>query len=353
MKTKFYWVALLASAAMIAQAKAGGHHGGGGGGFAMAAHPAPAHAAAPTVQSAPRGNFGGGRYIAPGTRFSSYHASTAFRQPRLVAADRTLARSRQFTTGTATRRIDGSRTVIGRETRLTRNGNDFRNRFQNRGSNIGREHVFARRTADWHRDWNRSRDHWWHGHRCHFVNGFWFIYDTGFYPVRLLLSVDGYGYYGSGYYPYDYDPGVYEGGADYYSQGAYDLSEQYADSAVATVQEQLAQQGYYRGEIDGIFGAGTRRAVTRYQSDHGLREIGNLNEGHTAHFGVSTSGKQLTRNEHDQDKIRCHHRHRLGDSILVCSSQPCARDSGRLSRPSPVLPLTTVGESQRARERKW
>ena len=37
MKTKFYWVALLASAAMIAQAKAGGHYGGGGGGgFAMA-----------------------------------------------------------------------------------------------------------------------------------------------------------------------------------------------------------------------------------------------------------------------------------------------------------------------------
>src|SRR6202030_2352498 len=32
MKTKFYWLALLASAAMIAQANAGGHGGGGGGG---------------------------------------------------------------------------------------------------------------------------------------------------------------------------------------------------------------------------------------------------------------------------------------------------------------------------------
>ena len=84
MKTKFYWVALLASAAMIAQAKAGGHYGGGGG-FAMAAHPAPAHAAAPAFNSAPRGNFGGGRYIAPGTRFSSSNAPTAFRQPRFVA----------------------------------------------------------------------------------------------------------------------------------------------------------------------------------------------------------------------------------------------------------------------------
>jgi Putative peptidoglycan binding domain len=278
MKTKFYWVALLASAAMIAQANAGGHYGGGGGaGSAIAGHSAPVHATAPASQSAPRGNFGGGRYIAPGTRFSSYHAPTAFRQPRLVAADRTLARNRQFETGTATRRIDGSRTVNGRETRFTRNGNDSRNRLQNRGLNAGREHVFARRSADWHRDWDRRSDHWWHGHLCHFINGFWFIYDTGFYPYDYWYPY-GYGYYGSAYYPYDYDPGVYEGGAgDYYGQGAYDSSEQYADSTVTIAQEQLARQGYYRGEIDGIFGAETRRAVVRYQRDQGLRMTGNLN----------------------------------------------------------------------------
>jgi hypothetical protein len=280
MKTKFYWVALLASAAMIAQANAGGHYGGGGGGgFAMAAHPAPAHAAAPAFNSAPRGNFGGGRYIAPGAHFSSSNAPTAFRQPRFVAADRTLLRSRQFATGTATRRFDGSRTASSRETRLTRNGNDFRNRFQNRGLNVGREHVFARRTADWHRDWDRRSDHWWNGHRCHFVNGFWFIYDTGFYPYDYWDPYGyGYGYYGSAYSPYDYDPGVYEGdGNDYYGQGAYDSSERYADSTVATAQEQLARQGYYRGEIDGVFGPETRRAVTRYQSDHGLRVTRSLN----------------------------------------------------------------------------
>jgi hypothetical protein len=278
MKTKFYWVALLASAAMIAQANAGGHHGGGGGGgFAMAAHPAPAHAAAPAFQSAPRGNFGGGRHIAPGARFSSYRAPAAFRQPRLLAGDRTFARSRQFAAGTTNRRFEGSRTANSRETRLTRNADDSRNRFQNRGLNVGREHVFARRSADWHRDWDRRRDHWWNGHRCHFVNGFWFIYDTGFYPYDYWYPY-GYGYYGSAYYPYDYDPGVYEGGnADYYGQGAYGSSEQSADSTVAAVQEQLAQQGYYRGEIDGIFGAETRRAVVRYQSDQGLRVTGSLN----------------------------------------------------------------------------
>src|SRR5437868_13646767 len=115
MKTKFYWVALLASAAMIAQAKAGGHYGGGGGGFAMAAHPAPAHVAAPALRSAPRGNFGGGRYIAPGARFSSYYAPTTFRQQRTVGSDRTF--SRQFTTGTATRRFRSEERRVGKEWR--------------------------------------------------------------------------------------------------------------------------------------------------------------------------------------------------------------------------------------------
>ena len=269
MKTKFYWVALLASAAMIAQAKAGGHHGGGGsGGVAMAAHSAPAHAAAPA--SAPRGDFGGRHYMTPVTR--AYQVPTTFRQQRLGGSDRTF--SRQFPTGTATRRFDGSRTVNGRETHLIRNRNDSRNRFQNRGLNAGREHVFARRSADWHRDWDRRHDHWWHGHRCHFVNGFWFIYDTGFYPYDYWYPY-GYGYYAPDHYPYDYDPGVYEG--DYYGQGAYGSSEQYADSMVATVQEQLARQGYYRGEIDRVFGAETRRAIMRYQGDHGLRVTGSLN----------------------------------------------------------------------------
>src|SRR5438105_11922293 len=276
MKTKFYWVALLASAAMIAQAKAGGHNRGGGGeGFALAGHPASAHAAAPTFRSARCGNFGGGRYSAPVTRFSSSYAPTTLCQQRLVGSDRTF--SRQFATGTANRRCEGSRIANDRETRFTRRRNDFRNRFQNLGSNIGREHVFARRSADWHRDWDRRHDHWWHGHRCQFVNGFWFIYDTGFYPYDYWYPY-GYGYYASDYYSYGYDPGVYEdSGVNYYGQDAYPSSEQYADSTVAPVQEQLARQGYYRGEIDGIFGAETRRAVVRYQSDQGLRVTGNLN----------------------------------------------------------------------------
>jgi peptidoglycan hydrolase-like protein with peptidoglycan-binding domain len=98
------------------------------------------------------------------------------------------------------------------------------------------------------------------------VNGEWFIYDTGFYPYDYGYPYD--------YYPYEYDPGVYADDSDNYSQGAYDSSNQNTDSTVAAAQKQLAQQGYYRGEIDGIFGAETRRAIMRYQSDHGLRVTG-------------------------------------------------------------------------------
>ena len=45
---------------------------------------------------------------------------------------------------------------------------------------------------------------------------------------------------------------------------------------MAAVQERLTREGYYRGQIDGIVGPETRRAVARYQTNHGLRVNGNL-----------------------------------------------------------------------------
>jgi hypothetical protein len=131
------------------------------------------------------------------------------------------------------------------------------------------QHVFARRTASWHPDWDRHRDHFWNGHRCRFVNGEWFIYDMGFYPYDYGYPYD--------YYPHAYDPGMYEDEAADYSHGAYDSADQVTDSTVADAQTQLARQGYYRGEIDGILGPETRRTIMRYQRDRGLRVTGNLN----------------------------------------------------------------------------
>src|SRR5437588_236676 len=278
MKSKLYWVALFASAALIAQANAGGHHGGGGGGFGGGGRGAPGGGGVRASSFGPRGNFGGGRFMGPGPRFSTYRSPMGYGQRRFGGSDQAFGRSRQFATGMANRRFDGSRTFNQRENRFARNGNNFGNRFENRGSNATRNHVFGRRSADWHRDWDRGRDHWWHGHRCRFVNGAWFIYDFGFDPYDYWYPYgypyDGYGY---DYYPYGYNAGVYEGDIDYYTQGAYDSSDQSADSTIASAQEQLAGQGYYRGEIDGVFGPETRRAIMRYQSDHGLSVTGRLN----------------------------------------------------------------------------
>ncbi|MEY2491289.1 MAG: hypothetical protein QOH24_240 [Verrucomicrobiota bacterium] len=278
MKTKFYWVALLASAAMIAQANAGGHHGGGGGGFGGGGRGAPGGGGVRASSFGPRGNFGGGRFMGPGPRFSSYRGPMGYGQGRFGGSDRAFGRSRQLAAGMSNRRFDASRTFNQRENRFTRNGNNFGNRFEDRGSNAARNHLFAQRSADWHRDWDRNRDHFWRGHRCRFVNGEWFIFDTGFDPYDHWYPYgypyDGYAY---NYYPYGYDAGAYEGDADYYNQGAYDSSDRSSDSTVAAAQEQLAGQGYYHGEVDGIFGPETRRAITRYQSDHGLGVTGRLN----------------------------------------------------------------------------
>ena len=107
------------------------------------------------------------------------------------------------------------------------------------------------------------------------------IFDLGFYPwwpYGYPYDYYAYDYYG---YPDSYDPGYYDSGTDegeqYYDQNGYESSDQNADSTVAAAKEQLAGQGYYRGEIDGIFGPETQRAVVRYQSDHGLRATGSLN----------------------------------------------------------------------------
>jgi hypothetical protein len=224
---------------------------------------------APAFHSAPRGNFGAGRFNAPGPRFSSYRAPMAFREQRFSSSGRAFAQNRQFATARMNHHVDASRTVAGSESRFTRNGQASGPRFESRGAAAAQQHVFARRTANWHRDWDRQRDHFWNGHRCRFVNGEWFIYDTGFYPYDYGYSYD--------YYPYEYDPGVYEDDANYYSQGTYDSSGQVTDSTVASAQTQLARQGYYRGEIDGIVGPETRRAIMRYQSDRGLRVTGRLN----------------------------------------------------------------------------
>lgn len=299
MKTKFLWVALLASAAMTAQAQAGGHYGGargGGGGHLAAAHPAPARGGS-SFHSMPMRNFGGERTIYSGQRFSSVGmrspSSAAFRQHYISSNRPASIGTRQFTPGNSNRgthlarfgnnaRFAQGANRIGRGDRAIENRGNGAAQIRH-GNNLPanwRNHVVAQHSANWHRDWNRGRDHWWHGHHCRFINGSWIIFDFGFYPWWPYWYP--YDYYASDYYgyPYSYGPGYYDYGVyqgeEYYDQNGYDSSDQSSDSTVATAQERLARQGYYRGEIDGVFGPETRRAIARYQSNHGLRATGSL-----------------------------------------------------------------------------
>src|SRR4051794_33825068 len=155
MKTKFLWVALLASAALIAQAQAGGRYGGGGGGgghFA-AAHSAPARGGASSFRSMPMRSFGGGRgdsaqrFSPTGMRSS---APYAFRQssinPNNGAFITTARSSNQTHQALASSRRTGSRA----------------DQSGRRGSNLPpnwRNHVVAQHSANWHRDWDHGREH--------------------------------------------------------------------------------------------------------------------------------------------------------------------------------------------------
>jgi hypothetical protein len=182
---------------------------------------------------------------------------------------RNIRENRAGFTTTDSRRFAGSTTT--RNTSLTT-------------TNTTNSHIFARRSADWQRNWDRSCDHWWGGHRCRFVNNTWIIFDIGFIPWYGYP----YDYYASdySYYPYGYDAGYYDNGyygsgyyggdANYYGDSGYYSSDQYDAATVAAAQEELARQGYYRGAIDGVFGPETRRAIMRYQNDNGLRVTGYL-----------------------------------------------------------------------------
>jgi hypothetical protein len=149
-----------------------------------------------------------------------------------------------------------------------------------------RDHVVARHSADWHRDWDRRHGHFNHGHVFVFVDGFWWGLDPGFYPYYAYGNdpdVD-YGYANNGY-PYDY----YE-----YAPNNYDDEQDYAPSdqdannaTVGAVQSQLAKLGYYRGAIDGVVGDETEAALARYQEEHDLSVTGTLTAATLQSLGLA------------------------------------------------------------------
>jgi hypothetical protein len=105
--------------------------------------------------------------------------------------------------------------------------------------------VFRNYRCEWH-----DRDWWRHNHS------------------RIVFVFGGPYYWNSGYWfpAWGYDPGAYYA----YDGPIYAYNNLPPDQVIANVQAALQQQGYYRGEVDGLLGPLTREAVANYQRDHGL-----------------------------------------------------------------------------------
>jgi putative peptidoglycan binding protein len=207
---------------------------------------------------------------------SSFAARPRFSPTTTALRNPTYMSSRQRFSGDRTAAFN-SRTYSQSSTRSATTNRMLASRSQ--GSN--RERVVARYSANWHRNWDRGRDHFWHGHRCHFRNGFWFIYDPFlFYPFGYGYDFYPYGSYADATY---YDDGYSaEYAPDQYAPDARTNQPEYdAGSQVSNVQSALAREGYYDGAIDGRLGPATEKGLRRYQRDHGLPVTGNIDRAVT------------------------------------------------------------------------
>jgi hypothetical protein len=106
-------------------------------------------------------------------------------------------------------------------------------------------------------------------------------HDRGWYHshfTRVELIGGGYYYWNNGYW---YPAWGYDSGNEYY---AYDAPiyvghrAEPPDRVIADVQAELQEMGYYQGEVDGLLGPLTRRALTDYQADQGLQVTAVIDE---------------------------------------------------------------------------
>ena len=115
------------------------------------------------------------------------------------------------------------------------------------GHHGGSHHSGGHYRGGHHSGGGHQRSH--HSSRHHH-RGYYGFYGSPFYTSYL-------GYYGA-FQPYYYGSRLYRG-------------PQYANGSInIAVQRALARLGYYRGPIDGVIGAGTRRAIRALEYDQGL-----------------------------------------------------------------------------------
>ena len=124
--------------------------------------------------------------------------------------------------------------------------------------------VFRTYRPQWH---DRG---WWHSHHNHIIliGGGWYYWNAGYwYPA--------WGYDNSAAY-YPYDGPIYVGS-----------SPRPFDQVVADVQSVLQEQGYYRGEVDGLVGPLTQEALAAYQSAQDLEPTAAIDQPTLESLGIS------------------------------------------------------------------
>src|SRR5882762_5034471 len=222
MKThKILFLALVVSAVLAVSVEAGDRRGNNS---RSQVAPSRGRSSGQSFSSGSGFRSGGGRMMGPAQHFSSMGSRSMPTSPRFQGQRSTFNSGgnaptvhRQFTPRTFTGRTgnDLAQFRNNRPIRTNRFGDlqgQNRNRTAQLGTggrnrtigniNPGHNHVFAQRTADWNRNWERRHDHFWNGHRCRFVNGSWFIFDFGFFPWFGWPYYDYYPYgspYGYGY----------------------------------------------------------------------------------------------------------------------------------------------------------
>jgi hypothetical protein len=124
--------------------------------------------------------------------------------------------------------------------------------------------VFRNYHPQWHdQGWWRS-----HHRRLSLISGGWYFWDAGYwYPA--------WGYDSSAAY-YPYDGPIYSG-----------PSARPFDQVVADVQAALQEQGYYRGEVDGLIGPLTCQALAEYQQANGLYATETIDQPTLSSLGLA------------------------------------------------------------------
>ena len=123
--------------------------------------------------------------------------------------------------------------------------------------------VFRNYKSEWH------DQGWWRGH---YGNNITFVFGAPYY-WRAGYWFPAWGYYPNAYYAWD--------------GPIYAYNRLPPDQVIANVQAALQQQGYYRGDVDGLIGPLTRGAIADYQRDHGLYMTSTIDQPTLRSLGIA------------------------------------------------------------------